>query len=174
LDSSICSRPRSARSLSRCELTDTYSPTAMEPAPATTAAVPAVSTALRDAPEATTPIIRLATETMPSSAPRTAARSQLARPPRCLSLIAIPISAPCRAHGHNRKARTTIHRAAWPDVPRCAGRIRECRPLSKVPALEVAIRVGRTLSASSGSPIVRRAAMSQFRAPSRTGGDTVT
>src|ERR1700730_15922858 len=66
----------SASSASRCELTDTYSPAAIEPAPATSPARPATSTALRPAFDAATPIMMLATETMPSSAPRTAARSQ--------------------------------------------------------------------------------------------------
>jgi hypothetical protein len=40
-------------------------------------------TASFDAADAATPIIRLAVETTPSSAPKTAARSQAARPLRC-------------------------------------------------------------------------------------------
>src|SRR4029453_10449977 len=73
----------SACSASRCELTDTYSPAAIDVAPATSPATPATSTAFRDAAAAATPITRLAMDTMPSSAPSTAARSQPARPLRC-------------------------------------------------------------------------------------------
>ena len=40
----------SARSASRCELTDTYSPAAIDSAPATSPAIPAVTIAAPDAP----------------------------------------------------------------------------------------------------------------------------
>jgi hypothetical protein len=66
--------------VSACELTETYSPAAMDMAPAARPATPAVSIAPRPAPAAATPIRRLAVETMPSLAPSTAARSQ---PERC-------------------------------------------------------------------------------------------
>src|SRR6188472_4679253 len=69
----------SARSESRCELTDTSSPAAIDSAPATSPATPAVTIAAPDAPDAATPRTRLAVETIPSLAPRTAARSQLER-----------------------------------------------------------------------------------------------
>src|SRR5512132_1002143 len=69
----------SACSASRCELTDTYSPAAIDSAPATSPAIPAVTIALPDAPDAATPRTRLAVDTMPSLAPSTAARSQLER-----------------------------------------------------------------------------------------------
>ena len=69
----------SARSASRCELTDTYSPAAIDSAPATSPAIPAVTIAVLDAPDAATPSTRLAVDTMPSLAPSTAARSQLER-----------------------------------------------------------------------------------------------
>ena len=73
----------SACSASRCELTDTYSPAAIDSAPATSPAIPAVTIAEPDAPEAATPSTRLAVDTMPSLAPSTAARSQLERWLRC-------------------------------------------------------------------------------------------
>src|SRR3954463_6796820 len=76
----------SACSASSCELTETYSPAAIDKAPATKPAMPAVIPALGDAPDAATPSTRLAVETMPSLAPRTAARSQPARWLRCRSL----------------------------------------------------------------------------------------
>src|SRR3954471_13245099 len=69
----------SACSASRCELTETYSPAAIDSAPATSPAIPAVTIAVPDAPEAATPSTRLAVDTMPSLAPSTAARSQLER-----------------------------------------------------------------------------------------------
>src|ERR1700712_5516419 len=75
----------SARSASRCELTDTYSPTAIENAPANNPAMPAVNTALVLELAAVTPSIKLALETMPSLTPSTAARSQPERCDRCCS-----------------------------------------------------------------------------------------
>ncbi len=69
----------SASSESRWELTEEYSPAAIEPAPATRAAMPAVNTALRLAPAAATPTMSAAVEVMPSLAPRTAARSHPTR-----------------------------------------------------------------------------------------------
>ena len=78
--SSAASRRRSARSVSACELTETYSPAAIDSAPPTSAAVPAISTAPAVAPgAAATPTIRLETEMIPSLAPSTAARSQPVR-----------------------------------------------------------------------------------------------
>ena len=77
--SSRCSSSMSARSASRCELTETYSPTAIDIAPATKPATPEIKIASFDAADAATPIIKLAVETIASSAPRTAARSQPAR-----------------------------------------------------------------------------------------------
>jgi len=60
-------------------LTDTYSPAAIDKAPATSPAIPAVTIATPDAPDAATPRTRLAVERMPSLAPSTAARSQFDR-----------------------------------------------------------------------------------------------
>jgi len=60
---------------------DRYVFAAIAIAPATSAAIAAVSTKLVDAPAAITPIATLATETIPSLAPRTAARSHPARCP---------------------------------------------------------------------------------------------
>ena len=73
----------SARSASRCELTETYSPAAIDSAPAARPAIPAVTIAAPDAPDAATPSTRHAVDTMPSFAPSTAARSQLERWLRC-------------------------------------------------------------------------------------------
>ncbi len=71
----------SACSASRCELTDVYSPMPMDSAPAMSAATPASTTVWCEASAAATAITRQATETMPSLAPSTAARSH---PPRWL------------------------------------------------------------------------------------------
>src|SRR5262245_35370972 len=75
----------SARSVSACELTDTYSPAAMESAPATRPATPATRTSCRLEDADATPTMRLAVDTIPSLAPRTAARSQPMRLLRCCS-----------------------------------------------------------------------------------------
>ena len=69
----------SARSVSRCELTETNSPAAIAIAPATSAAIPATAIWLCDDVAAATPSRMLATETIPSFAPRTAARSHPTR-----------------------------------------------------------------------------------------------
>ncbi len=57
-------------------LTDTYSPRPIDRAPATSAAIPAVSTTVREESAAATPRISAAVDTMPSLAPITDARSQ--------------------------------------------------------------------------------------------------
>ena len=75
----------SACSASRCELTETYSPTAIDMAPATRPAAPAMRMATFEAEDAATPIMRLEVETMASLDPRTAARSHPARPLRWIS-----------------------------------------------------------------------------------------
>src|SRR5471032_1115850 len=75
----------SACSASRCELTDTYSPTAIDIEPATSPATPATIIVPLVADDAATPIIKLAVETIASSEPSTAARSQPARPLLCTS-----------------------------------------------------------------------------------------
>ena len=67
----------SACSVSRWVLTDTYSPSAMDSAPAANPAAPAVMIGSRSMVAAATPITMPATETMPSLAPSTPARSQL-------------------------------------------------------------------------------------------------
>src|SRR4051812_15604588 len=69
----------SASSASRWELTETYSPAAIESAPATRPATPAVTIEPLVAPEAATPRTRLPVDTIPSLAPSTAARSQFER-----------------------------------------------------------------------------------------------
>ena len=74
--SSSFSRVMSACSVSDWELTETYSPAAIDMAPATKPAIPASNTSLRPAFEAATPTTRLAVETIPSLAPSTAARNQ--------------------------------------------------------------------------------------------------
>ena len=60
-------------------LTDTYSPAAIDMAPATKAAMPDNNMDSPVAPDAAIPVIRLAVDTMPSLAPSTAARSQPTR-----------------------------------------------------------------------------------------------
>ena len=78
------SRARSARSVSDCELTETYSPVAIDMAPATNPATPATRTAFFVTAAAATPTIKLAVERIPSLAPRTAARSHPIRVKRGL------------------------------------------------------------------------------------------
>ena len=65
--------------MSRWEETDTYSPRAIDTAPATSAATPATSTAVRSGVAAATPTTRPAVEMIPSLAPSTPARSQFRR-----------------------------------------------------------------------------------------------
>jgi hypothetical protein len=74
--SSRRSRSRSAFSVSACECTDTYSPAAIDMAPATSPATAVIKMVDWLACAAATPTTRLAVETMPSLAPNTAARSQ--------------------------------------------------------------------------------------------------
>ena len=76
--SSRFSRSNSAVSVSACEITETYSPAAMDIAPATRPANPAIRMLWLVAPAAATPMITLAVETIPSFAPRTAAHSPYA------------------------------------------------------------------------------------------------
>ncbi len=64
---------------SRAPLTEMYSPSAIEIAPPTSAAVPAATTGPVPAPAPATPTSTAATETMPSFAPSSPARSQLSR-----------------------------------------------------------------------------------------------
>ncbi len=72
--------------MSRCVLTDTYSPSAIDTAPATRPAKPAVAISLVTVVAAATPITSPAVEMIPSLAPSTPARSQfnrLANDPPC-------------------------------------------------------------------------------------------
>src|SRR5690349_20540703 len=68
-----------ARVVSRELLTETYSPSAIEIAPPTRPARPAVAMAGRFGVAPATPTTMAATETMPSLAPSTPARSQFRR-----------------------------------------------------------------------------------------------
>ena len=86
----VCSEFRalklnSACSVSACEWIDTYSPAAIDIAPATRPATPATNTLLWVACAAATPSTKLDVDGMPSLAPSTAARSQAMRPVRCSS-----------------------------------------------------------------------------------------
>ena len=74
--SSRFSSSMSACSVSSCELTETYSPTAIDIAPATSPATPATRIAPCEAEDAATPIMRLAVDTIASSDPSTAARER--------------------------------------------------------------------------------------------------
>ena len=60
-----------ASCVSDCELTDTYSPAAIDMAPATSPATPAIKTSFCVAAAAATPTIKVPVETIPSLAPRT-------------------------------------------------------------------------------------------------------
>src|SRR6185312_17342298 len=84
--SSFRSRLRSACSVSAWECTDTYSPAAIDMAPATSPATPATNILPWVACEAATPSSKLAVETLPSFAPKTAARSHPIRSVRWRSL----------------------------------------------------------------------------------------
>src|SRR5699024_203097 len=64
----------STRSVSRCEETETYSPRAIDTAPAIVEAKPAPNTTVSLAPVAITPSSSAAMETIPSLAPSTPAR----------------------------------------------------------------------------------------------------
>lgn len=86
LRSSLRSRARSAFSVSDCELSETYSPAAIDMAPATSTATPAIRTSFCFAAAAATPTIRLAVDMIPSLAPRTAALSHPMRSTRWVSL----------------------------------------------------------------------------------------
>ncbi|BBM05627.1 hypothetical protein HAALTHF_25940n [Vreelandella aquamarina] len=59
---------KSARSVSDCELTETYSPAAIDIAPATNPATPASKISLCAVAAAATPKIKLLVDTMPSLA----------------------------------------------------------------------------------------------------------
>src|SRR5450755_2267214 len=85
--SSARSSASPACSVSACEWTETYSPAAIDIAPATSPATPATNTLLWVACAAATPSSRLDVESMPSFAPNTAARNQPMRPVRCRSLL---------------------------------------------------------------------------------------
>lgn len=73
--SSFFSLFKSAVSTSSCELTETYSPAAIDNAPATTPANVASMIGSRDTLAAATPMARLVVERMPSLAPNTEALS---------------------------------------------------------------------------------------------------
>ena len=74
--------------MSAWALTEMNSPTAIDIAPPTSPATPAVTIAVRELPAAATPTSRLAVDTIPSFAPRTAARNHPMRCDACTSLWA--------------------------------------------------------------------------------------
>src|SRR5579863_10035588 len=132
----------SACSASRWELTDTYSPTAIDIAPAARPATPATRMAPVDAEDAATPIIRLAVETMASSDPSTAARNHPARPLRCRSpwvrgtAVTVGYSHVTEhpERGRDRRTAREVRRSARADAhdcspalgaPRTAGSVRQ-------------------------------------------------
>jgi hypothetical protein len=71
--------------MSACELTDTYSPAAMDMAPAMAPAKAARIIAWRDSLAAATPMMMLEVDNIPSFAPKTAARNQLDFVTKCFS-----------------------------------------------------------------------------------------
>jgi hypothetical protein len=79
------------------DCTDTYSPAAIEKAPATVAAIPDINMESLLAPELAIPTTRLDMEIVPSLAPSTAARIQPDRPTKwrssltCMLGIARPV-----------------------------------------------------------------------------------
>ncbi|MPN55070.1 hypothetical protein SDC9_202749 [bioreactor metagenome] len=73
----FCSLAKSDFSISPWELTDTYSPAAIDIAPAIAPAKAAKTMGVRDALAAATPIIILEVDNIPSFAPKTAALNQL-------------------------------------------------------------------------------------------------
>jgi len=70
-----------AFSVSRCVLTEIYSPTAIDNAPAAKPAIPAVKINAAELDAPATPATMEATETIPSFAPNTAALNQLSVDP---------------------------------------------------------------------------------------------
>src|SRR5579863_4242448 len=135
--SSARSRLRSACSVSACECTDTYSPAAIDMAPATRPATPATNTLLRVPCAAATPSTRLAVERMPSFAPKTAARSHPTRPVRCRSrwrnsgildgasaggsdpcgAVSLPVRRAAASRSHSPRNTVNARRAAVPERP---------------------------------------------------------
>src|SRR5579864_3279997 len=87
--SSALSRASSAASASACDLTDTYSPAAMDMAPATRPATPATMTLPCVVLVAATPSSKLEVDRIPSFAPNTAARNQPACPRRWRSVTVV-------------------------------------------------------------------------------------
>src|SRR6202171_4610376 len=117
--SSLRSSSSSAFSVSACEWTDTYSPAAIDIAPATRPATPATNTLLWFACAAATPSTILDVERMPSFAPSTAARSHPMRSVRCRSLLPTGILEASYVFGrigrvvsHHRREATTAHTAS--------------------------------------------------------------
>src|SRR4029453_374610 len=135
---SVRSRLRSARSVSACELTETYSPAAIDNAPATRPATPATRMSLRLARAAATPPTRLAGETKPPLGPRTAPPRQPIHAVRCRSL--------CRT-GCPLSRRLSRRRRA------CEGDARARRGLLVVP--DEALRFGRVVLLQVHCPSIR-------------------
>src|SRR5690606_35922565 len=106
------SSARSARSVSACDCTETYSPAAMENAPATVPAMPLARITIPEAPVAATPTTSPAIETTPSLAPRTAARSQPARLLRWCSGGGMGVD----SLGRLRRWWRRCNPVAWPDA----------------------------------------------------------
>jgi hypothetical protein len=102
--SSACSCRRSARSVSAWACTDTYSPAAIDMAPATRPATPVSITTVGVLPAAAMPTTRLAVDTRPPLAPSTAARSQPDLLPRCNS----------GGTGRRMPLRWSSRRSMWP------------------------------------------------------------
>ena len=103
--SDFLSSSRPAFSVSDCELADTYSPAAMDIAPATNPARPDRRMAFCVVFAEATPIIKLLVETIPSFAPETDARSHPVRCDRCVSWCVMHFIAFCSSEDYRGNLR---------------------------------------------------------------------
>ena len=155
--SSHISLAMSACSESRCELTDTYSPIAIDAAPATSAAMPAVIMVPRSASAAATPKMRHAVEMIPSFAPSTIARSKPIRWLKCPSSCRSISTTLHRELTHSTEQGTTW-RVTYPNNPSRKAIVREAARF-----VRCSLRSAQSVSVSKPLiPIHRSGSTSQF------------